>query len=430
MAVKPAQGEVIETQTRTRVLPADAPAPGERRPQFWDYVNGLSEDQWANPHAPHTLYLYRWDKESGEYALVEKYTQGPFTEGTIPDQHGGGKFRVMMRRGPQLIYNVEPIVIEGPPKMKNAVAAIGVGPINGGVGESALLLSINALVEELKAARGGDAAKNAMTNALELQKDIFRGGVDAVRTTLNGPPASAPPNPMDELQRTLMTAMVQKLLNPADPIDQFTKMLAAMNGIPGLNRGGQTTSIGVEIARGLMTNAPTIVAHVAQIMAGYAAGEAAKTERERITRGAVTVLPAAPAPPAPPPVAAAPVPSNVVEMSAPPQPQPQPIPQGAEMSQEQLFQKLEAKIVQIISNPELTPQEAANMALVYLDVENRGIVDTLVQHGEAGLRWVFENRAILKQIPRDERLDAFITAFIEGARPVAVPEIDPSKPPA
>jgi hypothetical protein len=103
-------------------------------------------------------------------------------------------------------------------------------------------------------------------------------------------------------------------------------------------------------------------------------------------------------------------------------------PTPAPSDPEQLFQYIESKVVEILRDEGLTPEDAATQALIFMDVTNAGIVDQLLVHGEPGLRWAFENRPILKRIPPGPRLDAFIKAFVAGGSKVSVPEVDPTKP--
>jgi hypothetical protein len=61
-----------------------------------------------------------------------------------------------------------------------------------------------------------------------------------------------------------------------------------------------------------------------------------------------------------------------------------------------------------------------------------GLVDVLIQHGEAGVRWAFQTRDILKQVAPGERLDRFIAEFVKMGRkpPVPIPSAPPNVPPA
>lgn len=88
---------------------------------------------------------------------------------------------------------------------------------------------------------------------------------------------------------------------------------------------------------------------------------------------------------------------------------------------EQLFQYVEAKVVELLLNLDLTPEEAANDALTFIDVTDKNLVDELLRHGEPGLRWAFGSRPTLMKVPPGPRLDAFIAEFVKNGRKVAVP---------
>ena len=103
------------------------------------------------------------------------------------------------------------------------------------------------------------------------------------------------------------------------------------------------------------------------------------------------------------------------------------------MQAEQLFQFVETKVVELLLNTDLTPEEAANDALTFIDVTDKNLVDELLRHGEQGLRWAFSKRVILQRVPSGPRLDAFIAEFVKNGRKVAMPippVPNPNIPPA
>lgn len=206
--------------------------------------------------------------------------------------------------------------------------------------------------------------------------------------------------------------------------------------------GGGGEKLTDKLVMGLVNSLPTLTQHFSSIMDGYSRAEQAKATAAAIARGVappITVQPIQqPAP--------QPQPPNVITMPAPQQ---EPAPTAADgqptadqvAQAENMMRYIETKIVEILSNQALTPEEAAAQALTFIDVTDpvsqhpngRNLIDEIVQHGKAGLDWVFNSRTILQEIPKDERLEAFKKAFLDGARPVAVPENlkpNPNTPPA
>jgi hypothetical protein len=284
--------------------------------------------------------------------------------------------------------------------------------------------------------------------ALALNGTVFNSAASAATSTLqrlsNGG-ADHAPSPMDELMKQFMAAAIAKMMNPSDPIESFAKMAQAMGTLgfkmnPMGSGGGEKLTD--KLVMGLVNQLPTLTQHFAGIMDGYRRAEEAKANAAAIVRGVQPPINVAPvqSPPAPQP-------PNVITM---PSPQPDPAaapaangqPSSEQIAQaEEMMQYIEQKIVEILANQALTPEQAADQALTFIDVTDpisqhpngRNLIDEIVQHGKMGLDWIFSNRPILQRVPKDDRLEAFKKAFLDGARPVAVPENlkpDPNTPPA
>ena len=71
---------------------------------------------------------------------------------------------------------------------------------------------------------------------------------------------------------------------------------------------------------------------------------------------------------------------------------------------------LEAKVVDLINNPELTPEQAASDAATFLQTAAPHVLAQLTN--EAALRWVFANRTILQKVNDPARRERFIVAFV------------------
>jgi hypothetical protein len=87
---------------------------------------------------------------------------------------------------------------------------------------------------------------------------------------------------------------------------------------------------------------------------------------------------------------------------------------------------IEERIVSIILNQDLSVSEAANEALIFLQnaLSPQGLAQLL---DPATLNWLFNNRAILMQVPKNPRLTEFIHKFLElGSAPQ--PEQEPPAP--
>jgi len=449
MAVRPAANEILEETKRTRILPGE---PEEKeavaKPDIWEFVETLKPVMNLDkPEYEFTIYRGRKSQRADEKEWIGKFYE-PMRREVIQQKFGGGEYNVWLKVGPglQLRYNVD-LKISGQP-LNQPETRPNVMP---GDAQSQLLYmfreEMKALREELRQSRGGDLGLEAVKQALALNGTVFSSAATAATGTLQrladgGSGGGHAPGPMEDLMKTFMTAAIAKMLNPADPIENFSKMAQAMGAL-GFKMGGAPggEKLVDKLALGLVNQLPMLTQHVSGIMDGYRRAEEAKLNALAITRGMqppINVAPQ-PQPAAPPP------PSNVVQMpspqsEAPPVSNGEPTPEQVAQA-EQMMQYIEQKIVEILANQSLTPEEAAVQALTFIDITDpvskhpngRNLIDEILQHGKLGLDWIFSNRPILQQVPKDERLEAFKLAFIEQGRPAPMPENlkpDPATPPA
>ncbi len=228
MAVKavPQKGEILEETTRTRVLPDRAPeeepaAGTAKYPPFWDFLESLTPEDWNSKQ--YQLSIYRGTRISmGPWC--GKFEE-PMTLKKIRSMWGGGNYVVYLRcpndklpQGPpgkQLRYCVE-VSIEGLPKTPAEISAssatVPVSPM-----ENALLTAINALRDELRAARGGAAAESAIMGAVNLNQKVFEGAVPILTDTLKAhaaPAASVASSEIQAITAEFMRAAISRLLTP------------------------------------------------------------------------------------------------------------------------------------------------------------------------------------------------------------------------
>lgn len=443
MAVRPAAGEVVrETKTIT-IEPADK-ANGKTQPQhppMWDFIESLTPEQWASRE--YEITLYRGTK-NGDKVWCGKYYE-PLDPERIKKEFGGGSFNLWVKVPPgrQLRYNQD-IQIAGAPKEEPISMPSPTDPM----GQMMLMMrdELRALREEMRQGRGGDLQLEAIKQALSLNGQVFSNAATAATGTLQrlagGDPTAHAPSPMEAMMTQFMTAAIAKMLNPADPIENFAKMAQAMAGIGfkiGGNAGGE--KLLDKLAVGLVNQLPVLSQHVAGIMDGYRRAEEAKAATAAIARG---IQPPITVQPIPQPAAPAPPPTNVIAMPAPAaetQPANGELTPDQKVQMEQLVNYIEQKVVEIFMDESLTPEQAAIQALTFIDVtdpvkahpDGRNMIDELLKHGELGLNWIFANRPILKQVPQGERLEAFKRAFLENGRRVPAPENlqpNPDTPPA
>jgi hypothetical protein len=423
MAVKPATGEVLVEEKRTRVetRPTEEHSNGRKHPPMWDFIDTLTPTDWNTKD--YEMTLYRGSK-ANRGAWCGKFYE-PMTPDKIQGKFGGGSYVIYFKVPPgnQLRY-FEEIEIVGSPK--NDYDAHAAPTAMDATSQLIAMFreEMRAMREEMKLARGGDMGVEAIKQAMSLNGQVFTSAVPAVTNAISTAAGAHNNggNGMDEITKEFMRAAITRMVNPADPIESFSKMAAAMGSLGFKMNGNSSGNLAIELTRGLFNALPQLAAHVGGIMDQYRRAEEAKMQTAAIIRGQAPAMHVAPnAPPAPQ--------TNVIEMPPAPaaeNPATQSAP-GAPMSPEQqqaaeqLFQYVEAKVVELLLNLDLTPQEAANDALTFIDVTDRNLVDELLRHGEPGLRWAFSTRPMLMKVPPGPRLEAFIAEFVKNGRKVAVP---------
>lgn len=418
MAVKtaPEPGTVLEETKRTRVLTNadnDADKPW-RTMSVWDYIASLNPTQWSE----HVLYLYRYDDKGNTWALG-KFVNA-IDEFKVQETFGGGYFNLKVKKGPQLILN-EDFRVEGNPKSPDVARTLAAPGASGS--DSALLLSINALIEELRASRGGTTASDAIKQALTLNGQIFSSGAEALRNTL-ATPQHAPANSMKDTLEIL--AMAKNLFVPAGPATNSVKdtleMISTLKsaGLFGDAGGGK-----INIATELIRQIPTVTQNLVTGIQAWQMAEEARARQTALLRGTSAPINVAPIPPAgmppgpPPPVthlATTEIPASVPPPGGAP---------GAQVPQMQI-ETLEQMLCDIIRDESLTTEQAAMEACALIERSMPGMTDQMIAKGEEWLHGLFSMRPVLQQVASHPRLRDFVTQFVKTVK--AAPTIQPPNP--
>jgi hypothetical protein len=414
--VEATAGTTIEELKRTRVIPDAQAPPDTAGMDIWSYQDTIKPEEWATRNV-HTV-IYRW-RENGEKVYVSKYYE-PITEDMIQKNHGGGTYKLMMKRGPQLVKTVDRLQIEGPPLPLQAIPATTSNANGNNTSDNGSISRLCDLLEKvLLNQTGKPLVEEGFRQALGLQGEVFKTGVDAVRSTLNGSgvaPAAPAPDPMRDMMTSFMQAAIARMLNPTDPIETFSKMATAVKAL-GIDAGGNS-SVGVELIRAL----PQVAQHVAQSMQAYSQAQLAAAAAAAAPRPALPA-PGAPAQPAPGTAPQPASPSAPTEKSDAPKRGQEPVVAAPNV------EWIETKMVEILMRDQ-SVTDAASEALGFLQVASVQIRDQLLAAGEAGITWLFNNRPILMQVPKNPRLSEFIAKFLElGNGGEAIPQ-EPAAPAA
>jgi len=405
----PEPGVTVEQTVRTRTIPRGEEEQPDKR-DFWEFTAALTLEQWNN----YVVYVYRRNPGSDELGpFIGKYANR-VTEDFLAEKHGGGKYRLFLKTAAGELKKRADLEIEGPPIIATAPPAAAPAASTTGDGTVKELCDLLRQILQQNAVNSGQPLVNdAMKNALSLQSDGFRAVVNNVRDVLQ-PAASTPtPNPMDDLMRQFMAAAIAKMMNPASPIEEFSKMITAVKTL-GLDGGGSHSSIGVELVRTAAQALPQIVEGVKAYTGAVKAQ--ADVQMLAMQRG---VQPGAPAAPAP---VAAPPPANVVEMPPPATPAPDAAtPQKAqEVSVVVTIDDIERHIAMLIVRESLPVRDAADSCLDYIEtVSPQQLYPYVCSLDEANLTAFIKSRPILSQVVGHVRFNDFVKAIVELTRPAA-----------
>jgi hypothetical protein len=426
MAVKTADdaGTVTEKVIRTRTLPAGNSSSEDDSSKPWrvlgwsEYLHGLSAAAWSE----HVVYLYRYDDKGNTWA-AGKFTSA-LDEFKIQETFGGGFFNVKVKKGPQLIIN-EDVRIEGAAKTPTPATSAAT-PGGAAVGGDALLMAMTALIDELRAARGGNVQGEVIRNALSLQGQVFGAGVEAVRGTLaaGGAPAASGSPMKDALE---FLSLAKNILAPAGPATNSVKdtleMIASLKAAGIFGGGGEgKTTMAMELVRQL----PTVANAVIQGAEQWRMGMEAVARAESLRRGGgqpqpISVAPGpTPMPAAPPaPAPAAATPAETALAGAPANP----------ISVEQM----EIELCDLVADESMPLEQAAKEGINLIEraLPGQGMLDRILMMGEEGTVTFFATRPILQRVSEHPRLRPFVQKVLETIKqlPVLQPP-NPAAPPA
>lgn len=425
-------GSTIEETKRTRVIPAGSSEADTDKPwrllDTWEYLATLSPEQWTREEI--VAYLYRYDDKGNRWG-IGKFTTA-IDEFKVMETFGGGRFNLVVKRRQQIIKN-EDFQLEGPQKTPGANGA----PLTAGTaapgGEGALLTTINALVEELRAARGGNVLQESIKNAIALNQSVFAAAVPAVTRTLEGAGGGHQPPARDPLVEKVLEAAINRMVNPpaANSLEETLKMIQLFKTSGLLQGNDSKTNMALELVR----QVPTVASTLVQGVEHWRFAEEARARQAAILRTGpqpINVPPAAPAqpanvipmpPPATQPEAAAPAPTNTQADAA------------AVAAQEQVpasampIEVLEQLICNIIVDPNLTLEQAATEACALIERVLPGQTDKMAVNGKENLMFFFRSRPILAQVANHPRLSDFLDKFIEAVKAAPVMQApNPSAP--
>lgn len=439
---------VVETVSRRRVLPASEAAGERSTPEFWEFLENMTDDAWAN--GEYILAISREDPKPSNYGGINqleviqdgtmqvkpgvyvKINSREALQQAIRQKYGGKAFRLWLKRGKQRVTEGK-CMNELPARMPmfedNGVTAPAYFPPTPGAAmpngsdptASVANRAIDTLAQNqnpqlLNIAIDAVSRMAAVVGAKPDKSDLEKNLMELMLKRLVDPPAPLPKTE-DEIEKAFRTALLARLT--ADPFENFTK-LKDMFQPPAKNSLQETLDfIGALKTSGLIGNhgggvwelaasaVPAVASAAKEVMREWRMGMEAQERGVAVMRGAN------PAPRVPPPAQL-------------PAANPTPAPQSAEPGGPQVItgdpplEWVEQKIVDIFKRGE-TVDSTVNYVLDFLSVSYPSLIpllmdppkiDPRLKPGEEGLLMLFQNRPVLKQIPVNPRLTEFIKKFI------------------
>jgi hypothetical protein len=438
MAVKPAPGETILQETRTRIESNLPPSDPDKLPPFWEYIDSLNEADWASGGYRFILERGRKELKSDERSYIGDFFE-KLTPADIAKRWGGGDYTIWFKvppKGQQLKYKIG-LKIDGAPLSSTGGASASSYSSNGQSSDPLMRLvdlmdrRFTALEAKLETATGSGAASAAVQQAVGLTGRVFEAATAAATGTLSNI-AGGTRAPQNTLEETLtILAKAKEIFGPpaggpvSNSVKDFLEMLTAIKGAGLLGAPAGAGSTVAQLAIEGIRVLPAAISEGVKGLEHWHLAEEARARQVAIMRGQnpnpINVTPqpaAATAPPPPPPVNAAASPA-----AAPPAGGP---------TVEVNIEVIEQGLVRILNNQSYTIEEAAHRAAAMMEDLVPGMPDRVANAGEAQILQLFQTRPILLNVPQNPRLTEFIKKFIEVVKsaPVMTAQQPANVPPA
>lgn len=230
-----AVGTVVVEEKRTHVEPAAAPAEDKATWNIFEYMDGMKPEDWET----HRGYVYRVQPRISE-ARGEGYLMKvvePFTIEDIREKFGGTVFRAVLKRGQERVADTT-FTVEAPPKLQTENGNYAAH--NPGGGGDVLRGAIDHIADPAGARAAVNLTQQAAISGFEMLRTAMPQNQLSLKDILDlmdrraaaPPPGSGMPPWLETALASMVPALISKILTPDNPIDTFTKMVAALKESP------------------------------------------------------------------------------------------------------------------------------------------------------------------------------------------------------
>ena len=408
-------GTVEKTTTFKTVIPAEeANQKGKRtqRPPIWDFLPSISLQDWKSGH--YQIYLYRYNPLTEKKMALEKFNEAldPFS---IKSRFGGGSFNIMVKEGPELIYDQD-FDIEGDPITAGTSRTT---QTEASAGSDAVAIQAMRMMSNPDMMKGmfemyAMAAKQSM-EMIRAQMPAQTNPLETLRTAkeILGPPAS----PEGGLLDTIRVLKELGIIGSSEK-KGITEILEIVNTLKG--SGLLAAPAKADLASTFVASLPSLLDRAVTGLHEVRLHSEATERAMRLQRGEIK--------PDDPNVITveSPAPQTAATATAPAPATHQPQTLTPEVTQQVIMQADLRRLVNAIKDPECTGQDI----YTFLSCVWPELLAEMVKFKKDDLLMFFRSRemqmaqlhnAILLEVGNDPRLPKMIEEFLAIAKADAAP---------
>lgn len=434
-ATDPQENGVIETRTTRRIIPVSE-AQDSKSPELWEYLRAIQPQDWPR----HMVYGYRI--EPGPKVQIFRCSEPQLTmpsgrrvpiadeqelEYAITQEFGGGVFRFLVKKGPQ-------IITAGNMEIGAAARAIRI-PVdpqapNNGTGPQIVTPYSEASATAQVAGRAMDALTMQERQSAEIGFTAMRTAAEVMqRFATPGQPTSQDDilrQVLAELRESRRGMSLGEIIAAAGSIVALFKELGILGGNP---MTGQILDVALkrllepQVPAGNPVNTGTALVQMLPTIGSQFVEGVRELAKMRESEARIASLQRGGAP--------GPVPLPNPQMLPPTAPQP---PANGAANGAPSMEFVDRKIIEFLKAPTLSAEQAADEAMSFLETLDATAVPQLASLGEAGLLQFFSSpqHPILQQATSNmPRLVEFIRAFLRmHAEDVAAEAVQTGTAPA
>lgn len=216
----------VETVRETIPVGQDAQVSEFYRRPFWEVIHSLTPEDWRN----HLVRVYRSDDRwEHSVSLQENKFTEDFSEDNVFSKWGGGRFLLWLYGPPEGRKMVMPpfrLEIEGQPKAWSGMSPSGQPAAEARTSGDPMIQMLVEEIRELRKSGGAAMMQQTLQQSLDIMATAYRSSAAVIREG-NATSGGGGDDELKEFRKLMM----QKMLNPPDPMESIKVMVAMGTGI-------------------------------------------------------------------------------------------------------------------------------------------------------------------------------------------------------